>query len=119
MPGIPKNIPLWIKWALVAIVSICTLAVSFVSSAYVGGMDQIVEAFDVDELIATLGVDLYVLGFAIGAILWAPFSEIYGRQAVLFATYGAMTLFNAGAIFSPNIQTTLDTSRSSTVPLLR
>lgn len=106
-PRNPMNLPTWIKWVLVGTVSISTLAVSFVSSAYVGGIDQIKENFHIDDLVASLGIALYVLGFALGPILWAPFSEVYGRQLVLFATYGIMTIFNIGAIFSKNIETLL------------
>ena len=43
--------------------------------------------------------------FAIGPLLWAPLSELYGRQVLFFATYGAFTAFNAGAAGSQNIST--------------
>ncbi len=43
--------------------------------------------------------------FAIGPLLWAPLSELYGRQLLFFGTYGVLTAFNAGAAGSKNIQT--------------
>ena len=43
--------------------------------------------------------------FAIGPLLWAPLSELYGRQILFFGTYGVLTAFNAGAAGSQNIQT--------------
>lgn len=106
-PRNPMSLPLMQRWILVIILSISTMAVSLVSSGYVGALPQIKEAFDVSDIMAILGVSLYVLGFALGPILWAPFSEVYGRQLIFLVTYGAMTLFNVGAIFSPNIQTML------------
>lgn len=106
-PRNPMNLPVLAKWTLVIILSFSTMAVSLVSSGYVGALPQIIEAFEVSDIMAILGVSLYVLGFALGPILWAPFSEVYGRQQVLFFTYGAMTFFNVGAIFSQNMETLL------------
>jgi MFS family permease len=84
-----------------------TLAVAVVSSAYSGGIDQILLVFDIGTEVATLGISLFVLGFASGPLLWAPMSELYGRQVLFFGTYAALTAFNAGAAESQNIQTLL------------
>jgi hypothetical protein len=84
-----------------------TLAVSLLSSAYTGGIDRIISEFDISDEVAVLGVSLFVLGFAVGPLLWAPMSELYGRQILFFGTYAALTAFNAGAAGSQNIQTLL------------
>jgi hypothetical protein len=105
-----RNPMLWpdpIKWCLVALVSVATLAVTFVSSAYTGGVTELIEQFHTSQLIVTLGVSLFVLGFAIGPLLWAPLSEIFGRQILFIGTYAALTAFNAGAAGSQNITTLL------------
>ena len=62
------------KWILVVLVAVATLAVSFVSSAYSGGTAQIIRDFGISEEVAILGVSLFVLGFAIGPLMWAPLS---------------------------------------------
>jgi len=93
------------KWSITILVAIATLAVAFVSSAYTGGVDQIIMQFGASTEVVTLGVSLFVLGFAIGPLLWAPMSELWGRQLLYFVTYGALTAFNAGAAGSQNIQT--------------
>ena len=92
----------WKKWSLVMLVAIATLAVSFVSSAYSGGVQQIILQFQVSEEVAILGVSLFVLGFAIGPLLWAPLSELYGRQYLFVGTYMALTAFNAGGAGAKN-----------------
>lgn len=61
--------------------------------------------FHTSDEIATLGISLFVLGFAIGPLLWAPMSELYGRQVLFFGTYAVLTAFNAGAAGAQNIQT--------------
>ena len=93
------------KWSLTAVVAIATLAVAFVSSAYTGGIDQILREFGASQEVATLGVSLFVLGFAIGPLIWAPMSELFGRQVLFISTYAMLTAFNAGAAGSQNIQT--------------
>ncbi|KAL8711764.1 MAG: hypothetical protein Q9220_003935 [cf. Caloplaca sp. 1 TL-2023] len=93
------------KWTITMLVAFVTLAVAFCSSAYSGGIAQMVEDLHTSGEVATLGIALFVCGFAIGPLIWAPLSELYGRQMLLFCTYGAFTLFNAGAAGSQNIQT--------------
>ena len=93
------------KWSLTMLVAFATLAVAFVSSAYSGGTREIIAEFGCSQEIATLGVSLFVLGFAIGPLLWAPLSELFGRQVLFITTYAGLTAFNAGAAGSQNIWT--------------
>ena len=106
-PRNPMGFSQFKKWSITILEAFATLAVAFVSSAYSGGVEQIVQAFGVSDEVVTLGISLFVLGFAIGPLLWAPLSELYGRQILFFVTYGALTVFNAGAAGSTNIQTLL------------
>ncbi|KAH7360570.1 major facilitator superfamily domain-containing protein [Rhexocercosporidium sp. MPI-PUGE-AT-0058] len=101
----PMLFPKWKKWMITLLVAVVTLAVAFVSSAYSGGIEGILSTFHVGTEVATLGISLFVLGFAIGPLLWAPFSELYGRQVLFFGTYAMLTAFNAGAAGSQNIET--------------
>lgn len=95
------------KWAITILVAFATLAVAFASAAYSGPVKQIIEEFHSSEEVATLGITLFVLGFAIGPLLWAPLSELYGRQVLFIGTYAALTAFNAGAAGSKNMATLL------------
>lgn len=106
-PRNPMQFPAWKKWSLTLLVAFATLAVAFVSSAYTGGVRQILMQFNVSQEVVTLGVSLYVLGFAVGPLLWAPLSELFGRQVLFLITYGALTAFSAGAAGAQNIQTLL------------
>ena len=104
-PRNPLRFSIFHKWAITLMVAFALLAVSFTSSVYSGGVVEIIEEFHCSEEVAALGISLFVLGFAIGPLLWAPLSELYGRQILFFGTYGAMTAFNAGAAGSKNITT--------------
>jgi len=100
----PLNFKEWYKWALVAFAAISTLAVAYTSSAYSGGLSVLVEEWGVSEEVVILGVSLFVLGFAIGPLFFAPLSEVYGRRIIFVVTYTLLTAFNAGAAGAPNIQ---------------
>lgn len=104
-PRNPMNFSEVKKWSFTMLVAIATLAVALVSSAYTGGVVQIEEQFGIGSEVATLGVSLFVLGFAIGPLLWAPLSELFGRQILFTTTYCALTAFNAGCAGSKNAWT--------------
>lgn len=83
--------------------AIAGFTVSLTSSIYTGGIEQIIAEFSVSNSVAQLGVSLFVLGFALGPLLWAPLSEIYGRQTLFISTFGLLTLCNAAAAGSQSI----------------
>lgn len=91
------------KWTIMLIQATATLAVSFASSAYSGGVREIIMDFGVSQEVVILGVSLFVLGFALGPLLWAPLSEVFGRQRLFFISYLALTAFNAGAAGAPTM----------------
>ncbi|KAI1102655.1 polyamine transporter 1 [Jackrogersella minutella] len=108
IPDDPKN-PMkfseWKKWGITATQAIAVLAVTFVSTAYSGGIGTVITEFKISEEVAILGISLFVIGFALGPLIWAPLSETYGRQILFFFTYMGLAAFNAGAAGSQNIQT--------------
>lgn len=61
-PRDPMNFPQWKKWALTLMVAFATLAVAFVSSAYTGGVNQIITSLHTSDEVVVLGVSLFVLG---------------------------------------------------------
>ncbi|KAG7420710.1 Efflux pump FUB11 [Fusarium oxysporum f. sp. rapae] len=105
IPHDPRNPQQWSdskKWFITTAVAMATLTVSLVSSAYTGGMKQIIRDFHLSEEVATLGISLFVLGFALGPLLWAPLSEVFGRQLLFIGTYAGLTIFNAACAGAPN-----------------
>ncbi|KAB8078771.1 major facilitator superfamily domain-containing protein [Aspergillus leporis] len=110
MPSDPRNPMLFTtfkKVGITAVVSTATLAVALASSAYSGSTKQVVEGLNVGTEVATLGLSLFVIGFALGPLFWAPLSEFIGRQYPFIISFGAMTTFLAGCAGAQNIQTLL------------
>lgn len=99
-PSDPYNPQDWStakKWSMTILTAFSTLAVAFVSSAFSGGLSYIIAEFKVSTELSILGLSLFVVGFAVGPLLWAPMSESFGRQTLYVTTYGALVAFNAGA----------------------
>ncbi|KAF2145439.1 uncharacterized protein K452DRAFT_315686 [Aplosporella prunicola CBS 121167] len=106
----PRNPTLWsgsYKWAVTLTMAFSTLAVSFCSSAFEGGIAGMMMQYGMSQEVAILGLSFFVLGFALGPLLWAPFSELYGRQVLFIGTFAMFSFFNAGVAGSQNTQSIL------------
>ncbi|KAJ6152748.1 hypothetical protein N7497_007067 [Penicillium chrysogenum] len=57
-----------------------TLIVSLTSAIFAPGIDKASQEFRVGTVVGTLGTTLYVLGFASGPVIWAPASELRGKE---------------------------------------
>lgn len=69
----PRNPMIWpcrARWSYVMVVAMCALVVSIDSSAYSGSAAEIMEEFNCSKEVFTLGISLFVLGFAVGPILY-------------------------------------------------
>jgi multidrug resistance protein len=91
------------KWIITIIVSLATLAVSLISSAYAGGLNEIINSLHTSQELAFLGISVFVVGFAVGPLFWAPLSETYGRRPIFIFNAISLTAFTAGAAASSSI----------------
>lgn len=105
--GNPMNWNKGLKWMITVIVALECFATAFSSSAYSGCLQQLAEHFQASTTLLIAGISLYVLGFALGPLLWAPLSEIYGRQVIFIVTFGAFTAFMGGATAKSTLATLL------------
>ncbi|SPO19655.1 probable mfs-multidrug-resistance transporter [Ustilago trichophora] len=107
LPNDAENPQTWAplyKWLLTIQVAIATLSVALASSAYSGAVESLQAQFHPPkQIIITLGISLFVLGFAFGPLFWAPFSEVVGRRSLYIFTYLIFTMWQAVSIASPNM----------------
>ncbi|KAI4603756.1 hypothetical protein KJ359_003576 [Pestalotiopsis sp. 9143b] len=106
-PRNPHNIAIGMKWLITMIMAFGTLSVSMSSSIFSGALPQIREDFGISRELSVASISLFVLGFAVGPMSWAPLSELYGRQIIYAATFTLATLFGGASIASSNIATLL------------
>ncbi|KXJ91939.1 major facilitator superfamily domain-containing protein [Microdochium bolleyi] len=82
-----------------------TMSATWASSAYSAGTAQISAEFGVSEPVAILGTTLFLLGFGLGPLLWAPLSEVYGRRAAVLTPMFLAICFAFGAATAKDFQT--------------
>ncbi|KAF2684287.1 MFS general substrate transporter [Lentithecium fluviatile CBS 122367] len=104
-PGNPKNWPQRKRWAITVSMSLMVFTVTFASSVFSVNIRVVQEKFDVTMVTATLGVALFVLGFAFGPIAFGPMSEVLGRRIPLFAGYILFAIFQIPVALAPNMAT--------------
>ena len=86
---------------------IMILSTTYASSAYAPSAKQVRAHFDVSELLAISGTSFYVLGFALGPLLFGPTSEVFGRKPIYVASFVLLTAAQLGVCLAPNISSLL------------
>ncbi|MCJ1396384.1 hypothetical protein MMC18_009274 [Xylographa bjoerkii] len=87
-PENPMNWSLLKKVVVTFEICLLTFSVYIGSAIYTAGIEGVVAYFDVSQVKATLGLTLFVAGYGLGPMLWAPMSEIpqIGRNPVYIGT---------------------------------
>ncbi|RDB24165.1 Efflux pump FUBT [Hypsizygus marmoreus] len=102
----PENPYNWTKarkWVITSQLALCTFTVSFGSSSYTGGIQGTMRDLNISEDVAILGISLYVLGFALGPLVFAPMGEMFGRRIVFLVTLSAYLVFQLGGSIGHNL----------------
>lgn len=92
----PANAKSWTfrrKIICAAILGFDTLVASWGSSVYSAATAAVAEEFGVGEVVALLGLTLYICGFATGPLAFGPLSELYGRKVPITAACFIFTCF--------------------------
>jgi hypothetical protein len=74
------------KWAIVLICSATSLCVTCTSSLYVMTYSQITKEFNVSNIVATLGLSLFVVGLGLSPMVLSPLSEVSLFKKINFPT---------------------------------
>ncbi|RMZ83010.1 hypothetical protein DV737_g1768, partial [Chaetothyriales sp. CBS 132003] len=103
-PRRPLNWPKGKKWGVLAIVSAITFLTPLASSMVAPGVPLIMEEFNTtNQTIGSFIVSIYVLGYAIGPLLLAPMSELYGRLPVYHICNIFFLIWTLACALAPNM----------------
>lgn len=77
---------------------------STMGSSLAAGATGVVENyFDVTEQeLLVLPVSIYLIGYILGPLIFAPLSESYGRKIVMICTFSMFTIFIMACALAPN-----------------
>ncbi|KAG8162263.1 hypothetical protein KVR01_008028 [Diaporthe batatas] len=106
-PDCPHNWPMWKRLYMTSIPALLCVNVSFASSVYTSGADDVAQKFGVSHTAALLGLSLFLWALGLGAIIAAPVSEYYGRRIVYLTTVPIFGLFILGSGLAHNFSTLL------------
>ncbi|KAK9465931.1 major facilitator superfamily domain-containing protein [Lipomyces arxii] len=106
-PGNPKNWSTGYKWYCTMLVALLCFAVAFGSAVVTGDIGGVAEDFNVSTEVVILTVTLFVIGFGIGPMFFAPASELWGRQVIYISTLGVAIAFIIPCAVAKNIGTLL------------
>lgn len=99
--------PTWKKWTILSIIFLVQVSMNFNTSLYSNALGGISEEFHVSEQAARLGAAIYLVTYAFGCELWAPWSEELGRKWVLQASLFLTNIWQIPVGIAPNFGTIL------------
>ncbi|KAH7406827.1 major facilitator superfamily domain-containing protein [Phaeosphaeria sp. MPI-PUGE-AT-0046c] len=74
------------KWIILTVVAFCQVSMNFNAAVYSNAVEGINESFGISN--ARLGMVAFLVPYAIGCELWAPWSEELGRWPIMQASLG-------------------------------
>lgn len=104
-PENPQNWSVGYKWFVTIMLGMTTFVITFASSVFSTATQPTAKQFGVSNEVMVLGTSLFVLGFAVGPIIWGPLSELYGRKYPLFIGFFIFAIFQIPVAVAQNLQT--------------
>ncbi|KAI1384359.1 MFS general substrate transporter [Hypoxylon trugodes] len=94
--------PTWKKWWILTVIFLVQTSMNFNTSLYSNGLEGISGHFGVSEQAARVGAAIFLITYAFGCELWAPWSEEIGRKPILQASLFLTNLFTLPVVLAPN-----------------
>jgi len=105
----PRNWSRRKRFFVASLISGYTFSVYIASAIYTASMAGIMKEFDVIQVVATLGLSLFVLGYGCGPLFLGPLQDVVsiGRTPIYIGGLFLFVVFQVPVIFAPNIATLL------------
>jgi hypothetical protein len=104
-PGNPKNWSKAYKWYCTMVVAFTCFVVAFCSSVITADIIGVMNTFHRSEEVALISVSVFVVGFGVGPMVFAPLSEIFGRRIIYGSTLLVAVLLIIPCAVADNITT--------------
>ncbi|KAF2114290.1 multidrug transporter [Lophiotrema nucula] len=97
--------PFWKKWTILTIVFMVQVSMNFNTSLYSNGASGISEEFGVSAQAARVGAAIFLITYAFGCELWAPWSEELGRWPIMQLSLFLVNIWQIPVGIAPNYAT--------------
>lgn len=101
------SFPSWKKWTILSIVFLVQVSMNFNTSLYSNAVTGISLEFSVSAQAARLGAAIFLITYAFGCELWAPWSEELGRWPILQLSLFFVNIWQIPVGIAPNFATIL------------
>ncbi|KAI8938341.1 hypothetical protein NX059_005992 [Plenodomus lindquistii] len=101
------SFPTWKKWTILSVVFLVQVSMNFNTSLYSNAVGGISSEFGVSAQAARLGAALFLITYAFGCELWAPWSEELGRWPILQLSLFFVNIWQIPVGIAPNFATIL------------
>ena len=104
-PENPQNWPIYQKTFFIFEIGLLTTSVYMGSAIFTPGIEQIMEEWNVSQVVATLPLTLFVIGYGIGPMILSPLSEnsIFGRTSIYIITLFIFFILQIPTALAKNI----------------
>ncbi|KAH8804848.1 major facilitator superfamily domain-containing protein [Xylogone sp. PMI_703] len=103
-PENPLNFPDRRKWFLISLLAAITFLSPLASSMFAPAIPFMNEEFhNTSDILSSLCVSIFVLGYAVGPLFLAPLSELYGRANVLNFANAIFVVWQIGCAKAPSL----------------
>ncbi|KAH6957919.1 major facilitator superfamily domain-containing protein [Ilyonectria sp. MPI-CAGE-AT-0026] len=96
------SFPSWKKWYILTVIFWVQVSMNFNTSLYSNAIPGIAEEFSVSDQAARCGAMIFLVLYAFGCELWAPWSEEFGRWPVLQLSLFLVNIFQLPVALAPN-----------------
>lgn len=106
-PENPQNWPLRTKLLRSSAPLAIIFAIAFASSIFGAAANTTAQEYGVSQELMSLGVALFIAGFALGPLLWAPLAEVIGSAPILGIALAGCAIFQIPLGVAQNVPTIL------------
>jgi len=99
------SFPKWKKWYILTVIFWVQVSMNFNTSLYSNAIPGIEAEFGVSAQAARCGAMIFLVLYAFGCELWAPWSEEFGRWPVLQLSLFLVNLWQLPVALAPNFAT--------------
>jgi MFS family permease len=95
------------KWYILSVIFVVQVSMNFNTSLYSNAIPGISEEFGVSAQAARCGAMIFLVTYAFGCELWAPWSEEFGRWPVLQLSLFLVNIWQLPVALAPNFATVM------------
>ncbi|KAG6042565.1 hypothetical protein E4U17_001371 [Claviceps sp. LM77 group G4] len=92
----------WKKWYILTVIFWVQVSMNFNTSLYSNAIPGMTKEFNVSDQAARCGAMIFLVLYAFGCELWAPWSEEFGRWPVLQASLFLVNVWQLPVALAPN-----------------